>query len=96
MLFPQLSLTLHDILQRNGTNPADLKAFAYYTQPLVPECQTYGPYSPQCFSPPLDYAAELVAAISCSDGLAPMDMMATEFAEYWRRVGGQSVYLGDR
>jgi hypothetical protein len=68
----------------------------YRRQDLTPRCRSHGPYSPDCFSPPVDYAEEVVGAIACSDGLDQTNMTAAEFLKYWQRVRVESVYLGDR
>jgi hypothetical protein len=95
-LFENLARIIYDISQGNGTLLADSKATEYRWQNLTPKCRLHGPYSPYCFSPPVDYAEEVLAAITCSDGPDQTNMTAAEFLKYWQRVRRESVYLGDR
>ncbi|PQE07091.1 Peptidase S33 tripeptidyl aminopeptidase-like C-terminal protein [Rutstroemia sp. NJR-2017a BVV2] len=94
--FEKLGRIMHDISQGNGTLLADSKTNEYLSQDLTPECRLHGPYSRYCFSPPADYAEEVVGAIACSDGPDQTNMTAADFLEYWRRVRRESIYLGDR
>ncbi|TGO09418.1 hypothetical protein BTUL_0166g00160 [Botrytis tulipae] len=94
--FERLARIMYDISQGNGTLLADSKSTEYPWQNLQPSCCSSDPYSPYCFSPPIDYAEEVVGAISCSDGPDQTNMTATDFLEYWQRVRKESIYLGDR
>jgi hypothetical protein len=94
--FSRLAKIMYDISHRNGTLLADNKSSKYRWPDLTPKCQLEGPYSPSCFSPPIDYAEEVVAAIACSNGSDQTNMTPTEFLEYWHKVRRESVYLGDR
>lgn len=84
-----------DISQRNGTLLADRKAKDHLPLPSSSKCQSKGPYSKDCLSPPLVYAEETRGAISCSDGLDQTNMTKAEFLEYWQQTRRESVYLGD-
>ncbi|PQE28277.1 Peptidase S33 tripeptidyl aminopeptidase-like C-terminal protein [Rutstroemia sp. NJR-2017a BBW] len=94
--FEKLGRILLGISQGNGTLLADSKMNEYLSQGLTPKCRLHGPYSRYCFSPPADYAEEVVGAIACSDGPDQTNMTAADFIEYWWRVRRESRYLGDR
>ncbi|TGO38659.1 hypothetical protein BHYA_0070g00300 [Botrytis hyacinthi] len=94
--FERLARIVYDISQGNGTLLANSKSTEYPWQNLQPRCRSSASYSPYCFSPPIDYAEEVVGAISCSDGPDQTNMTATDFLEYWQRVRKESIYLGDR
>lgn len=94
--FERLAKILYDITRRNGTLLADSISNKYRWTDITPRCRSVGPYSPYCFSPPIDYAEEVVAAISCSDGPDQTNMTAAEFRKYWHKLRKESLYLGDR
>ncbi|KAF7894877.1 hypothetical protein EAF00_006691 [Botryotinia globosa] len=94
--FERLARIMYDISRGNGTLLANSKSTEYPWQNLQPSCRSSDPYCPYCFSPPIDYAEEVVGAISCSDGPDQTNMTATGFLEYWQRVREESIYLGDR
>ncbi|TGO55096.1 hypothetical protein BOTNAR_0252g00160 [Botryotinia narcissicola] len=94
--FERLARIMYYISQGNGMLLANSKPTEYSWQNLQSSCRSIDPYSPYCFSPPIDYAEEVVGAISCSDGPDQTNMTATVFLEYWQRVRKESIYLGDR
>ncbi|TGO52603.1 hypothetical protein BCON_0138g00210 [Botryotinia convoluta] len=94
--FERLARILYDVSQRNGTLLANSKSIEYPWQDLTSRCRSGDPYSPYCFSPPIDYAEEVVGAISCSDAPDQTNMTVTDYLEYWQRVRKESIYLGDR
>ncbi|KAF7858704.1 uncharacterized protein EAF02_011028 [Botrytis sinoallii] len=94
--FEGLARIFYDVSQRNGTLLANSKSIEYAWQDLQPRCRSSDSYSSYCFSPPIDYAEEVVGAISCSDGPDQSNMTATDFLEYWQRVREESIYLGNR
>lgn len=94
--FERLARIVYDISQGNGTLLANSKSTEYPWQNVQQRCRSSDSYSPYCFSPPIDYAEEVVGAISCSDGPDQTNMTATDFLEYWQRVRKESIYLGDR
>lgn len=77
--FENLANIMHSISQRNGTLLASMKLEQQPSPGVTPDCR---PYSKKCFPPPLDYAEEVVGAISCSDGPDQINMTAEQFVAY--------------
>ena len=94
--FENLARIMHGLSQRNGTLLATTKSNQYPSPYVTPECRSEGPYSRECFSPPVDYAEEVVGAIACSDGPDQTNMTSGDFLEYWQGLRRESIYLGDR
>lgn len=94
--FAYLAQMMYDISQRNGTLLADTKLNFQPSPEVTSRCSSEGPYSQECFLKTPDYAEEVLAAISCSDGPDQTNMTAGDFLEYWQSVQRESVYLGDR
>lgn len=94
--FEILAQIMLDISHGNGTLLADAKLKQQPSPDVGPKCGSNGPYSEECFSPPVDYAEEVVGAISCADGPDQTSMTTTDFLEYLEGVRRESIYLGDR
>ncbi|TGO81040.1 hypothetical protein BPOR_1397g00020 [Botrytis porri] len=65
-------------------------------QAFTPTCRSSNLYSPNCFSPPINYAKKVIGAILCSDKPDQIIITATDYLEYWQRVRKESIYLDDR